>query len=126
MQPEDENAKTPDNAPVENIQQPEVVQPPVADKKSKKKLILMIAGAVCVVLISGGVVFYILSQNDSQTSSTTPVETEETSTLQSTMNIYTDNASNESGLTDSDDSKLGEEASTNAGTVGDSVDENNL
>lgn len=102
---------------------------PIAPPPSRKKrLLIIIAVIATIVIIGGGVAVYYLvnrqavSTNESEQSSAVV----NSSALQSATNAYTGGSTNESQLTQTDDSQLGSDTSASAGNMGESINENNL
>jgi cytoskeletal protein RodZ len=96
---------------------PVVVTPPL----HKKRIRAIIVIVIIVLVVCAGVAYYLMTR-----SSTSQTESEQSASLRSATNAYTDGSSAESQFTQTDDSQLGNETSASAGTVGESVDENNL
>lgn len=98
-------------------------------KKSHKKLIV-IASLIVAAIIGASVGAYLFTMKKTAAPDTTHSTTQATTTSKNSVDAatksLTDGANDETTLTNTDDSSYGTDASTTAGTVGDSVDENSF
>lgn len=103
---------------------------PIVPQSSHKKRNIIIAVIIVVVLIAvAGVAAYQLANRGSVAANTSQPNTSKSPSpatadnVKSALDALTTGSSDETQLTETDDSKLGDDASASAGTVGDSIDE---
>ncbi|MDB5160494.1 MAG: hypothetical protein JWO99_757 [Candidatus Saccharibacteria bacterium] len=106
--------------------QPEPVVPSV--KKSHRRLNILIA--IISILVIGGIIgallYYAKTKDTTLTAPQTTQAVKTNPDVQAVTQSLTSSSSSESTLTNTDDSADGTDASTSAGNVGDSVDENSF
>lgn len=122
---------------LEAPEQPEMLPAPEATplleapKKSRKKVIIVILVVVAVITILGLAWYVFASTRSSQDTKTDTTSEQETASEEATtessiddaVNALTDNSADEATLSETDDSSAATDASTQAGNVGEGVDE---
>lgn len=109
----------------------EQTPPPVAatpKKSHKRAIVLLIVGLVLIIGAIGAYAYYMQAStpatNVTTGSATTPVE--KTSPVEATTDVLTNGTTEESTLGETNDTTEINDADNAAGTVGESVNENNL
>jgi hypothetical protein len=123
-------AETP-SAPVNQLTRPPMTIP--TSKKSQKKLYIIIGIVVVVIIVA--VIGYLVLINkkpavtpadNGKNGTTTASNTTDNSTVGLITSVLTSNASGETKVTNTDESNLSSDANNVAGSLGDSVNENNI
>ena len=139
MNPEEQHQEPPTDPAPQPTVEPAATEPVTSasaqglnppQKKSNKKLIIITS--LIIAAIIGASVGYILfnmkkvAAPTTATTSQTIIPAKTNASVDAATKSLTDVPTSETTLTNIDDSSQGTDASTNAGTVGDSVDENNF
>ena len=110
---------------------PETLNEPnesTGDKKHTRKKLLVVLAIIVAITIVATTVFYVfdtkkaIAPSDSSAEQTVPLN----QSVNAALKTLTENTTAEGTLTNTDDTVEATSASTNAGVVGDSVDENDI